>query len=134
MPIGFPSDPGAGSLKMTNKKFYRIAGGSTQKKGVVPDIILPSLLDAFELGETTLPYYLEYDTIAPANYESARSDSRLTCPTCAPTRRRGLRLRRTSTISARTSPTTKNRCTDKSVSLNEAVRLKEQADQKALKV
>ena len=46
MPIGFPSDPGAGNLKMTVQKFYRVAGGSTQEKGVVPDIVLPSVLDA----------------------------------------------------------------------------------------
>ncbi len=55
MPIGFPSDPGAGNLKITVQKFYRVAGGSTQQKGVVPDIVLPSVLDALELGETTLP-------------------------------------------------------------------------------
>ncbi|HEX4140547.1 MAG TPA: S41 family peptidase, partial [Candidatus Methylacidiphilales bacterium] len=58
MPIGFPQDPGPGNLKMTVQKFYRVAGGSTQKKGVEPDIVLPSVLDALELGETTLPYYL----------------------------------------------------------------------------
>ena len=63
MPIGFPIDPGPGNLKMTVQKFYRVAGGSTQQKGVVPDIVLPSVLDALELGETTLPYYLPYDTV-----------------------------------------------------------------------
>ena len=60
-PIGFTGDPG--KLKLTVQKFYRVAGGSTQQKGVVPDIVLPSLLDGFQLGETTLPYYLPYDTV-----------------------------------------------------------------------
>ncbi len=67
-PIGFTGD--AGKLKLTVQKFYRVAGGSTQEKGVVPDIILPSLLDGFELGETTLPYYLPYDTVPAAGFEN----------------------------------------------------------------
>ena len=54
---------------MTVQKFYRVAGGSTQEKGVVPDIVLPSLLDAFELGETTLKYYLPWDTIPAVNFD-----------------------------------------------------------------
>jgi carboxyl-terminal processing protease len=64
--IGFTEDPG--QLKMTTQKFYRVAGGSTQKKGVVPDIILPSVLDGLKLGETTLPYYLDYDEVPKADY------------------------------------------------------------------
>lgn len=66
VPLGFIGDPG--KLKMTVQKFYRVAGGSTQQKGVVPDIVLPSFLDALELGETTLPYYLPYDTVPAASY------------------------------------------------------------------
>jgi len=69
MNLGFPSDPGPGDLKLTIQKFYRVAGGSTQQKGVVPDIVLPSLLDALELGETTLPYYLVYDEVPKAGYD-----------------------------------------------------------------
>src|SRR6202012_5172677 len=67
-PIGFVGDPG--KLKLTVQKFYRVAGGSTPQKGVVPDIILPSLLDGFELGETTLPYYLQFDTVLPTKFEN----------------------------------------------------------------
>lgn len=69
MPLFFPSDPGPGALKITVQKFYRVAGGSTQQKGVVPDIVLPSLLDALQLGETTLPNYLPYDEVPPAIYD-----------------------------------------------------------------
>ena len=66
-PIGFVGDPG--KLKLTVQKFYRVAGGSTQQKGVIPDIVLPSLLDGFKLGETTLHYYLPYDTVPPAQFD-----------------------------------------------------------------
>ena len=41
----------AGILKLTTQKFYRVAGGSTQLKGVVSDIVLPSATAAFEVGD-----------------------------------------------------------------------------------
>jgi carboxyl-terminal processing protease len=40
-----------GQLKMTIAKFYRISGGSTQHKGVIPDIIFPSAFADAEFGE-----------------------------------------------------------------------------------
>ena len=62
------NDPGA--LKLTIKKFYRPSGASTQKKGVVPDIILPSVFnEAKEFGEASLDNPLEWDTIPSAKYE-----------------------------------------------------------------
>lgn len=60
-------DPGA--LKLTIQKFYRATGESTQKKGVVPDIILPSLGSYIEYGETTLDNPMPWDKIDPANYD-----------------------------------------------------------------
>jgi carboxyl-terminal processing protease len=61
------NDPGA--LKLTIKKFYRASGASTQLKGVVPDIILPSVLnEAKEIGESALESALEWDTIPSAKY------------------------------------------------------------------
>jgi carboxyl-terminal processing protease len=56
-------------LKVTIQKFYRIAGGSTQLKGVVPDVILPSYSDEIETGEASLPNALEYDTIPKLTYD-----------------------------------------------------------------
>jgi carboxyl-terminal processing protease len=56
----------AGSLKVTIQKFYRPSGSSTQNKGVVPDIILPSLMDAMEVGESYLDHALDHDVIRPA--------------------------------------------------------------------
>ncbi|MEO0444531.1 MAG: carboxy terminal-processing peptidase [Verrucomicrobiota bacterium] len=53
----------AGALKLTIQKFYRIAGGSTQGRGVVPDVKLPSLSDAVDHGELSLKNPLPYDEI-----------------------------------------------------------------------
>jgi carboxyl-terminal processing protease len=131
MPIGFPSKPGAGNLKMTIQKFYRVAGGSTQQKGVVPDIVLPSVLDALDLGETTLDYYLPYDVVPAVSYDYLD----LTAPYLAD-------LRANSTARVAASPDFayvlqdiayfKKRVQDNTVSLNETVRRKEMDDQKAL--
>lgn len=59
----------AGNLKYTISKFYRIAGGTTQKYGVTPDIALPSALDFMELGESHLPNCLPADRTTPADYK-----------------------------------------------------------------
>ncbi|TAE76577.1 MAG: tail-specific protease [Verrucomicrobia bacterium] len=56
----------AGTLKVTIQKFYRPSGSSTQNLGVVPDIKLPSLTDALEVGEAFLEHPLEHDMIRKA--------------------------------------------------------------------
>jgi carboxyl-terminal processing protease len=62
------SDPGA--MKITIKKFYRPSGASTQRNGVVPDIILPSVLgESKEIGESTLENALEPDSVPSTDYE-----------------------------------------------------------------
>ena len=59
----------AGQLKLTNAKFYRINGESTQIKGVDADIPLPGFSDAEEkTGERALRHALPYDTIRPVRY------------------------------------------------------------------
>ena len=58
-----------GSLKITIRKFYRASGSSTQLKGVVPDIVLPSLNNHMDVGESSLPNALAWDTVPSANYE-----------------------------------------------------------------
>lgn len=57
-----------GSLKITFQKFYRINGGSTQFKGVIPDIVLPDSYSMLDIGEKELEYALPWDTIAAQNY------------------------------------------------------------------
>ena len=52
-----------GQLKVTESKFYRISGDSTQHRGVVPDIAFPSLYDSEEIGESSLDHALNWDQI-----------------------------------------------------------------------
>ena len=66
---GGEGDGEAGSLKLTIQKFYRIAGGSTQLHGVSSDIVLPSLYDRKEIGESALKDPLPYDEVPPADFE-----------------------------------------------------------------
>ena len=57
-----------GALKLTISKFYRVNGDSTQNKGVVSDVILPSLLNHRDIGEDSLDNALEFDRIPQADY------------------------------------------------------------------
>lgn len=58
-----------GALKFTIRKFYRASGSSTQLKGVVPDIVLPSINNHADVGEGSLPGALSWDTVPSAKYE-----------------------------------------------------------------
>jgi len=61
-------DPG--TLKLTNSKFYRASGASTELRGVLADIVLPSLWnDSTDVGESTLENHLPWDTIESSTYE-----------------------------------------------------------------
>src|SRR3984893_12273017 len=66
MPMLGNSSNEAGALKLTVQKFYRVAGGSTQLRGVISDLVLPSLTDNSELGESSLQHPLAYDEVEPA--------------------------------------------------------------------
>lgn len=57
-----------GALKMTIQKFYRINGGSTQFRGVSPDLAVPSMLDHLESGEQYMDYALPWDQMLPVPY------------------------------------------------------------------
>jgi len=61
-----------GQLKLTQAKFYRVSGDSTQHQGVIPDILFPSLFDKEKIGESALDEALAWDTIRPAGYQSKR--------------------------------------------------------------
>jgi carboxyl-terminal processing protease len=62
-----------GNLKITTASFYRIAGGSTQLKGVIPDIIIPSPYDALDIGEESLPHALEWSSVGRAWFRRDRA-------------------------------------------------------------
>ncbi len=57
-----------GQLKITESKFYRISGESTQHRGVTPDIRFPALYDREKVGESTLDNVLPWDTISPLRH------------------------------------------------------------------
>ncbi len=57
-----------GQLKITESKFYRISGDSTQHRGVVPDIDFPSIYDPDEIGESSLDHALNWDQINPVRH------------------------------------------------------------------
>ena len=65
----FGVSPATGALYLTVQKFYRVTGGSTQLRGVIPDLKLPSVLDNAEYGENTLNHPLPYDHIEPVPIE-----------------------------------------------------------------
>jgi carboxyl-terminal processing protease len=57
----------AGFLKVTIQKFYRPSGSSTQMDGVKSDVVLPSIMDALEMGEAFLDHPLAHDRIRRAS-------------------------------------------------------------------
>jgi carboxyl-terminal processing protease len=61
---------GMGQLTLTIGKYYRVTGGSTQNLGVIPDIALPSLIDAELIGENTKPRALPWDQIDPTRFRA----------------------------------------------------------------
>ena len=77
--IGFfvPSSE-LGSMHLTIQKFYRVNGGSTQMKGVTPDVILPDVYEFTKSGEKDTPDALPWDEIAKANYKPVSNGNDLT--------------------------------------------------------
>jgi carboxyl-terminal processing protease len=65
----FGRKPELGQLNVTIGKYYRITGESTQDRGVTPDIVLPSLIDANEVGESTRDRALPWDHIDAAAFK-----------------------------------------------------------------
>lgn len=57
-----------GQLKLTESKFYRVSGDSTQHRGIIPDIAMPVLIDHDEVGESAYETALPWDQIAPAKH------------------------------------------------------------------
>jgi len=122
--LPFSYDPG--SLKITIKKFYRAGGSSTQSNGVASDIVLPSILNYADVGESSLPNPLPWDDVSSADLP----DFNLVKPYLPELLKRS-RTRREADldfayIQEDIAEYRKN-LADKSLSLNEAVRLAEQS-------
>jgi carboxyl-terminal processing protease len=66
--LGYDEYKPLGDVKLTLQKFYRINGGSTQLKGVIPDINLPDNQQFLDAGEKELEYPMEWTEIDPVPY------------------------------------------------------------------
>ena len=62
------NNPTFGALKITKSQFYRPNGDSTQKRGVLSDLVLPSVTDKMPVGESDLDYPVEFDKIPAADF------------------------------------------------------------------
>lgn len=68
LPSRFNKFKELGSLKFTMQKFYRINGGATQKKGVIPEIVLPDIYSYIDFGEKEEESALPWDEIRAVNF------------------------------------------------------------------
>ena len=64
-----PNPPNLGALKITMQQFYRPNGDSTQKRGVVVDVPMPSLTTHMDVGETDLDYPVKFDEVEAAPFK-----------------------------------------------------------------
>jgi len=122
------SDPGA--LKVTISKFYRPSGKSTQLEGVKADIVIPSLTDLPEIGESDLGNPLPWDTIPAVKFTNS---NRVGSSLAALRTRSNLRVAKDPDFAELKTAIERYRKMrdDKSVSLNEAQRQKEKSELEA---
>ena len=64
-----------GQLTLTIGKYYRVTGESTQHRGVIPDIELPSMVDTTTVGESTRDTALPWDRIQPTRFRARHGRS-----------------------------------------------------------
>ncbi|MCW3121019.1 MAG: carboxyl-terminal protease, partial [Flavipsychrobacter sp.] len=122
-------EPSLGSLKLTMEKFYRVNGGSTQLKGVTPDIALPDVWDGYddeELGERHNKSALAWDEIPAANYAKSNSLNNLQQVIAMSQSR--INSNPTFTLIKENSEYMKKKKDDNRVSLNEVKYKKEQEE------
>jgi carboxyl-terminal processing protease len=123
------NEPGA--LKLTIKKFFRPSGASTQLKGVIPDIVLPSVAsESKDIGESALDNPLSWDTIESRKYDHFN----LVEPYLPDLRRRSVERVAADKEFAYVHEDVelfKKRQADKTISLNEQQRLTEQDEAEA---
>ncbi|MAA72534.1 MAG: tail-specific protease [Bermanella sp.] len=62
-----------GQMKVTNAKFYRVSGESTQHRGVIPDISYPEIYDIEKIGESALEEALPWDKIDASKFKPQHS-------------------------------------------------------------
>ena len=70
-------DLSEGQIKITESKYYRVNGMSTQNKGVTPDIELPVTWDIDTVGESSYPTAMSWDVIRPYRHKKFKMDSKI---------------------------------------------------------
>jgi len=66
--IGGPYPPNLGALKITVQQFFRPNGDSTQKRGVLSDIVLPSITNFMDVGESDLDYAIDFHKVPKTDF------------------------------------------------------------------
>lgn len=119
-----------GKLKLTVSKFYRISGSTTQKQGVTPDVILPSIYDYLDIGEASLENCLPADQTTPATYTSVEMVKPFLTDLQNASKERVSHSKDFAYL-LEDIDQVKKRKDEKTVSLNEKVRLREKDQDKA---
>ena len=122
--------PTFGDLKMTVQQFFRIDGGSTQLRGVVPDINFPLTVAAEEFGESSYANALPWTSIPKADYKPVADLKPLIPMLIARHDARTAQVAEWKNFASDIADAKKIRA-EKSISLNEQVRTKERDEQEA---
>jgi carboxyl-terminal processing protease len=122
--------PAYGEVKMTIAQFFRINGGSTQLRGVTPDISFPLTVDATEFGESSYDNALPWTSIQPAHYQAV-ADLKPIVPMLL--ERHDTRVAKNTEWQAFAEEIADARATraEKTVSLNEQARRKQRDEEEA---
>src|SRR5207302_10461269 len=67
--VGGSTRPKLGALKLTVQQFYRVNGDSTQNRGVLSDVVLPSLSEYVATAEKELDNALAFDHVRPVEHQ-----------------------------------------------------------------
>ena len=122
--------PTYGDLKMTVQQFFRIDGGSTQLRGVVPDVAFPTSVAAEDFGESSYDNALPWTSIARADYETVADLKPMIPMLIARHEARTAKEAEWKNLTSDIAEAKKLR-EEKSISLNEQVRIKERDEQEA---
>jgi len=121
----------AGLLKVTIQKFYRPSGSSTQMDGVKSDVVVPSLMDALEVGEAFLDHPLPHDRIHRAPDFKPLDVQALFLPRLNELSRERINASKDFAYVIQDIVKTKTRLKTNTLSLNQAAREKEIAESDA---
>ena len=121
----------AGFLKVTIQKFYRPSGSSTQMDGVKSDVVLPSMMDALEMGEAFLDHPLPHDRIRSAPELKALDAQSLFIPRLKELSQERLNSNKDFSYVIQDVLKTKDRIKSNTLSLNREARKKELAESDA---